>query len=380
MFWHLFSCRLRCILRDKQTIFWSAAFPIVLAALFGLAFSNLDSSEVFTQIPIAVVHSDDYRHSNAFKNALDSVTSGKDALFNSMLCTQDEARALVEEGSVAGAISIGADGEVSILVKKAGISETIIKAFLDSYVQLSHAFKTVAEENAEAGLQFAALLENEVVYIKEMKLGAEYPNKSVVYFFALISMACLYGSFHGVSAVSSVQANQSHVAARCNLAPVHKLLLFGVQLCAALLVQFLSCLLLITFMKFVIGVQFGSRFFLILLTCAVGTIMGVMLGALVGALLKQRLNLTIGILISLSMVLTSLAGLQYPNLKYIIHKSLPLLSYINPATLVTDAFYALYYYDGLERYFMNIWLLLGFSAVFLFAVYALMRRQKYASL
>lgn len=380
MFWHLFSYKLRCILRDKQTLFWSAAFPIVLAALFGLAFSNLDSNELFTQIPVAVVDNDAYRQSNAFKSALFSAASGKDALFNPILCTKDEAKALVEEGSVAGSISMGADGEVYILVKETGISQTILKAFLDSFVQLSHAFKTVAETEAQAAHKFASLLENEAVYIKEAKLYAEYPNKSVIYFFALISMACLYGSFHGVNAVSSVQANQSHVAARCNMAPVHKLLLFGAQLSAALLVQFISCLLLIVFMKFVIGVQFGSRLFLIIFTCAIGASMGVILGALVGALLKQRLNLKIGIIISLSMVLTSLAGLQYPNLKYIIHKSLPLLSYVNPAALVTDAFYALYYYEGLERYFMNIGLLLGFCAVFLFVVYGVMRRQKYASL
>ncbi|MFA9381310.1 MAG: ABC transporter permease, partial [Acetanaerobacterium sp.] len=72
MFWHLFSYRLRCSVRTKEMMFWSAAFPLVLATLFGLAFSNLNADEPFSRIPIAVVETHAYQSSEAFRTALDA--------------------------------------------------------------------------------------------------------------------------------------------------------------------------------------------------------------------------------------------------------------------------------------------------------------------
>ena len=58
----------------------------------------------------------------------------------------------------------------------------------------------------------------------------------------------------------------------------------------------------------------------------------------------------------------------------------PLLASLNPAKVVTDTFYSLYYYDSLEPFFGKVGLLLAMTAV-TFAVSALfIRRQRYASI
>ena len=48
--------------------------------------------------------------------------------------------------------------------------------------------------------------------------------------------------------------------------------------------------------------------------------------------------------------------------------------------MISDAFYALYYYSDYSRFFLNIGILAGFSLVFYLVVYFTTRRQKYASL
>jgi ABC-2 type transport system permease protein len=67
-------------------------------------------------------------------------------------------------------------------------------------------------------------------------------------------------------------------------------------------------------------------------------------------------------------------------MKYIVEKNVPILSYINPATLITDGLYTLYYYNSHERYFINISLLSVLSILFCFITYLNIRREKYASI
>ena len=67
-------------------------------------------------------------------------------------------------------------------------------------------------------------------------------------------------------------------------------------------------------------------------------------------------------------------------MKYIVDKNIPLLNKINPANMVTDGFYSLYYYDTLDRYIFNIISLLVFSSILLIISGLVLRRQKYDSI
>lgn len=379
MFLHIFTYRLRCIIRDFSTLFWSAAFPIVVATLFGMAFSNLNAPETFSMIPVAVVDNTAYRQNEPFQAALEA-TVGNERLFDVTLCSQSEAQNLLEKESVTGILTLDDSGDLSVTVADTGIHETIIKNFADSYLQLKSTYTRIAMQNPSALASIIQDGSKDAQYIKDVPIGASVPDNTVVYYFALIAMACMYGSFLGMTTVTNIQANQSDIAARCNLVPVNKLKMFGASLCATLFVQLLSVLLLIVYLALVIGVQFGDRLLYILLASLAGTTLGVSFGAMISALLKRRDGFKVAILIGISMLGTFLAGLMYPDMKYIVAKNVPVLSYLNPANLVADAFYTLYYYDTLNRFFLNIGLLFGFSGLFFLVVFFVMRRQKYASL
>lgn len=117
-----------------------------------------------------------------------------------------------------------------------------------------------------------------------------------------------------------------------------------------------------------------------ILTALVGCVVGLSLGAFVSALVKSSEGLKIGILLAITMAGCVLAGMMYQNIKYIIQKDAPIVGYLNPVNLLTDAFYCLYYYSTYSRYWLNIGLLGAFAAVFCAGTYFIIRRQKYASL
>lgn len=67
-------------------------------------------------------------------------------------------------------------------------------------------------------------------------------------------------------------------------------------------------------------------------------------------------------------------------MKYIIDKNIPILNQINPASMITDGFYSLYYYDTFNRYFIDVAGLLIFATVMIGLSFISLRRQKYDSI
>ena len=99
MFNHIFKYRLKELLRTKELIFWTLAFPISLSFFFNLAFSNLDSSEGFNPIDAAFVVSHD-SPSDLIMDVMDQVSSGEDRLFNLRKTSLEEAKTLLLDGDI----------------------------------------------------------------------------------------------------------------------------------------------------------------------------------------------------------------------------------------------------------------------------------------
>lgn len=97
-------------------------------------------------------------------------------------------------------------------------------------------------------------------------------------------------------------------------------------------------------------------------------------------LLKTNENAKTGILIAITMLGCFLSGMMGITMKYVIDKNVPIINKINPASMITDGFYSLYYYDTLDRFYFNIISLLIFSAFMIFISYKGLRRQKYDSI
>lgn len=377
MFAHIFVNRLKCLVRDKQMLFWTFLYPIVLGTLFGVAFTNISNGVGFSDIPIAVVSNAEYQSNAAFKSALASVSdeNSSDKLFSVTEQPLKQAEESLKNGDIEGYILF--DGGAHVVVKDSGINQTILKEFMDSYVQTGSAYAAIAKMNpgGAAGIEPA-----DRNFLSPVSPGKANADNMVVYFYALIAMACLFGGFWGVKEIEDIQADLSARGARVNLAPVHKLKAFGISLCAAVLVDFLSLLALVAYLRIVMNVDFGGQIGYVIATCFAGSLVGVSLGAFLTALFKGSSQLKTAVMITVNIVMSFLAGMMVADIKYTVTQAVPIMAYINPANLISDALYSLYYYSSHARFFLNFALLIGFALVFYICVYLVIRRQKYASI
>jgi len=378
---HVLNYRLKCFLRDRQMIFWTLLFPLLLATLFHLAFANLVSIEKFISIRIAVVDNEAYRQNQTFQAALTAASTADESgnrLFEVTLADAEAAGQLLKANKIDGYIE--ADDSLGLVVRSTGLNQSIIKSFLDDYNQTKTSLEEIIMKNPSAiqsGIINAA--QTRMDYLQDTTGNGAAGNPAVIYFFSLIAMTALYGGFWGMRVVTDLQANQSPQGARISVAPVHKMVLLLIDVLAAFVIQFAIILILIAYIGLGLGYEFGDQLGMVVLTALAGCFMGISFGACIAALIKQKEGIKSGILISANMLMAFLSGMMYHGIKYLVIKAVPIMAWLNPANIMTDAFYALYYGNS-SRCALNIVGLLAFGAGFCLIAYSVLRRQKYASI
>lgn len=370
MFFQIFRSRITMIIHDRAGLFWTAIFPILMATLFYLAFSNLTSGESFKKIDVAVT--------NTNSNPTFIEMLNETELFNVKKCDEPQAKKLLDEGKVSGIIHI--DNELTLSVTQNGINQSILKNVLDSYQRVSSTLSSIIEKNPEVlKTNFMNDLNVNQTFVKEKPIG-DNTNIVVIYFYSLIAMACLVGATHAVIDIELIQANQSPTAARLNVAPTHKLKAFVASISATILLHFASVLVSIAYINFVLKIDLMTNIGWIILLVAVGCFAGIMFGAMIGSFTQKSTNIKMVIIIVIVMVGCFLAGMMDVNMAYLIKTHAPIVAYVNPANLITDALYSLYYYGVNQRYFINFGILFVFGVVCCTVTYFKVRRQKYASI
>ena len=175
-------------------------------------------------------------------------------------------------------------------------------------------------------------------------------------------------------------ANMSGVGKRTAISPINKSSLLLSSLLASYIIQLLGLMLLFIYTILVIKVDYGTNLPLVLLLAAIGSLAGLTFGIMISTVIKANSNAKTGIMIAITMFFSFLSGMMGITMKYIIDKNIPILNRINPANMITDGLYSLYYYDTLNRYYFNIVSLLVFSIIMLLISYQGLRREKYDSI
>ncbi|MBS6342253.1 MAG: ABC transporter permease [Eubacterium limosum] len=381
MFSLLYTNRIKCLLRDKALVFWTLLFPLILATLFHFAFSNILSDHNFKAIPVAVIENEDYQKNESFKETMKAVSGGEDSIFKlSLTSDTGKAKEWLADGTVSGIVAMTGD-KPELTVTESGINQTIIKNVLDQYIRIYHTVADIAQSNPQA---FAQGFMDEVGSIKDYTAAGSLTDKSLntllISYYALLAMACFYGAFLGLQDMVDIQANLSDKAARLAVAPTHKLKLLAINFCATLTIHFIEILILIAYMVFMLNVEMGNHIPEILLISLIGSVCGITFGTMIGVLVKGSEGLKTGILVAFTMLMSFLAGMMSPDIKYSIRLSVPWAEAVNPISQITDAFYSLYYYDGGSKFYTCIAILCIFALIFSTVTYFIIRRQQYASL
>lgn len=396
MFIHNFKYTLKVLFKNKMLIFWTFAFPIILGTFFKMAFSNIEKNEQLDIIDIAIVSNETFDKNEMLKESFKEFSDPENdkRLFDTSYVNEKEAKKLLEDDKIIGYLNFTDNPE--IVVKSSGINETIFKYVTDEVIQYSNVLDLVIDEKVK-GISTSnikdynieemytkiygevnTLLSENKANIKD--ISSHNLSYTMIEFYTLIAMACLYGGILGMVAINQNLANMSNKGKRVAISPTSKASLVISSSLASYVTQLIGLALLFLYTIFVLDIDYGSNLPLIILFTLTGALAGLSLGIAVACLFKTNDNAKTGILISITMLGCFLSGMMGITMKYVVDKNIPIVNKLNPANMITDGFYSLYYYDTLERFFFNVFSLIIFSLIMITISIGSLRRQAYDSI
>ena len=389
MFLHNLKYSLKTLFRSKALIFWTFAFPIILGTFFKMAFSDIENSEKLDIIDIAIVDNDNFNNDIVFKNTFKELSdkNSENYMFNVRYTTLDECKKLLEEEKVSAYILFN-NNDINVSVNKSGINETVTKYVIDEVqskkVILTNIItKELESNNYMVNYEEIVSLANNIMNNSKAKfkdISRSNLSYTMIEFYTLIAMSCLYGSMLSMYIINYILPNMNSVGKRISVSGIKKLSLLISSLISSYIVQIVGIFILFIYTIFVLKVDYGSNIDKVILLMLTGSFAGLSLGVLVSSLIKTNENAKTGILVGITMLMCFMSGMMGITMKYIIDKNVRVLNLINPASMITDGFYSLYYYDTFNRYYFNVISLLIFSVIMLLISYSSLRRQRYDSI
>lgn len=386
MFFHNFNYTLKTLFKNKILIFWTYAFPIILALLFYFAFSDIEKGETFKVIPIGIVENQAFLENTLYKETFQVLgeEGSSKQIFSIRYEDEETCQSLTKKKEIVGYLNL--ENEAKLVISENGIDETTFKFVIEEIEEKKALFNHLIEMNQDSirnDASFVAQIYEKVMANQESSIqddSKSHLSYTMIEYYTLIAMACLYGGILGMYAINQKLANMSSNGKRVSVAPIQKIKLIGSSALASYVALLIGVLLLFLFTVFVLHVDYGDSIFYALLLILFGSLAGLAFGLFISVLLKKNENTKIGIIIAGTMFCSVLSGMMGITMKYVIDKNVPIFNKINPANMITDGFYALYYYDTPERFFMNLISLILFSLVLFLISIVILRGEKYDSI
>ncbi|MBP5633785.1 ABC transporter permease [Candidatus Saccharibacteria bacterium] len=383
MFFHNYKYALKTLLKNKALVFWTLAFPFILAIFFNLAFARLHDYDQFEPFDVAVVNDDAYNES-AFSEGFKTLGEGDDRLINIKNMSRDEAESMLDDKKVEGIVFVE-DGRVHVKIKENGTDQTVLKMATEQVAQMADMGSDIAmlevqratgpinPDEIKAKVE-AALLNAE----PKITDDSHVMNVVSIEFFTLIAMACMQGAMLSSEMLNRCLPNLSNRGKRVAIAPTKKSVVVLSNLLAGFTMLLGSVVLLILFMRFVLGVDFGDNMGLIMLLAGIGSLTATMFGMLLAVTFKMSDNAKQVVVLIITMVGCLFAGM-FGGMKFFFDEACPWMNKINPVGLITDGFYSLLYYDDMTRFIVNAVSLIALAAIFFVLSVRNLRRARYDS-
>lgn len=239
-------------------------------------------------------------------------------MFNTKYISEEEAKNLLDKDEITGYLKIE-DDKPKVIVTTSGINETILKYVTEEISQTNEIMKNVAEKRIESYIEttppeeigdFSSLYETIYKEVLEMQneeanikdISSSNLSYTMIEFYTLIAMTCLYGGILGMVAINQNLANMSSKGKRVSVAPTSKGKVIFSSLLAGYLTQLIGLAILFIYTVFVLKVDYGTNLPLIILLGIVGSLAGLSMGLAIATVIKANENLKTGIVISITML------------------------------------------------------------------------------
>lgn len=371
-------------IREKSNIFWTMIFPLILATLFHFTLGEmLDqngmetiSAAYVTQSAAESAESPSHQEKDSFIEYLESFDN---SWLKILPMTEKEAENALKNDEILGTFYGGE--EKSLTIGENSTYTSILSQVLEIYEKNEVLIARIAQDHPEHLSDAVTALEDYKTCTETVTFGGTSMDSVQNYFFALIAMTCLYGSFMGMYNTVGVQANTSVLGARLTAGCVKRYKSIAASLLSSWMISFLEVLILLFYMDVILGdIDLSGQILQIFVICAAATLYSCSQGMVIGTVGSWSANLKNGIVVAVSMACSFAADLMLSGVKSAIETYAPVINRINPGALTTDAFYSVLVYNDTEKYFRSLLLLTVFALLLLTAAVLSMRRMRYESI
>ena len=215
-------------------------FPIILLALFNMAFSNILETEKFDAIDIAIVKNEDFESNQTYQMVFKQLSdeSNEEHVFNTQYVTEEEAKELLQNDKIVGYLKLEGDTPKVTFIKNGG-NQTIFKYIVEEISQKTNMMENITEHEIEREMKNGNtnIDPNEIAIkayilagqndVKLKNVSNKNLNYMVIEFYTLVAMACLYSGAFGMVAVNQSLANMSSQGKRVSVSPIQKIKLIN---------------------------------------------------------------------------------------------------------------------------------------------------------
>lgn len=147
--------------------------------------------------------------------------NNEDRLFNTQYTTEEKAKELLDNGEIVGYMKLKEDKPI-LTFATSGINETIFKYVTEEIEQTSDIIKNLSETETQKQITSGNYNINyEEIYNKVIELAKEDKVKlknisnsnlsyTMIEFYTLIAMTCLYGGMLSMGSINQTLANMSN--------------------------------------------------------------------------------------------------------------------------------------------------------------------------
>lgn len=371
--WTTFKATVRTLLLTPSAVVWTLIFPIVLATVFNFMFEPMRSTGSVEAVKVAVV-ADDAWEDSPFSQVVDTLSEADEPLLAvHPVATEQEARELIAEGSVAGAYIVDAAGnegnaeqsgsdeldavdaagpadaagaasgsgtaagssDVSASTPSASdagaphiilapawsgtssdasydVNRAILESVVTSYLQSEALIEELATHDPVA-LSDPTTIENALglsVSVREVSLTHAQPDSMVRFYYALLGMASIFAAQLAGESVWHLQPTSSAAGARRTVSSTSRMRLLIPTIGACWAISTTFLAIAFGYICLTAHIDFSGREGLCLVGIAASSLLSCGIGALVGALPgRMGSDSRRGILTALTCLLSLFAGL-----------------------------------------------------------------------
>lgn len=382
MFGRIYLYRIKASFREPVTLFWSLIFPYLLAVIFAIVILPMGKLQ-FEPLKVAVVQNNLPEQDSSFKAFFDELSAADSdmQLLEVEYTDEEEAVKQLNSFAISGFFTTQNDGTLELALNRSDIEQTILRSIADSYNQISKVVgDTLQKQSDKAEVILSNLQRVDTTKLLQDNRFREDGNIMAVYFFALIGMYIMYAMNFALIEVTYMQGNLSYQGARVLVSPSSKVSLLLASLSAAFTIQMTNSVLFMIFLDKIIGIpvlRFGLPLWVLL---AVANLTTIAMGSALATLVKGNMEVKISLAIGVSMLCSFLAGLMTEGVRFLMINTFPRLARLNPAELIADSFYSLYFFADQARVWENCLILAALAIIFSTMSLFKLRRSNYASI